>query len=628
MLDTNLFKENKIYPTYTPSEDEKTRTSYVLKRIAAMQQARTAVDKDWNIYQAMIDAIWTPYPDERSSSTVPLASSMIELFVAEATKIKTEFNFKSETSKYWANAKALEYTWKNLRRKNNWNRVLNESEYICAGFGNVPYYLWYESYTKVQKDMILDPDTGAIDWQENTIEKEWIVMELWDIRQFYIDNQAIKWIDDASDCAYRQRESRDKFQNKKNDTLYKNIEYVQPRWYSNDRKTFVNKEETIKEWDYVERRLYWNIEKDCYIELANWIEVREHPMVNTIDWEKALPRVWRGLGKKNYSVYSRWLCEPLLMFNSEINTLREMLMDWIRRSNSQVLAIGNGLKFNGWWFSYDNQILTFDGKINSDTFQQINGTPPNQAIFSYVEQLYRDISIYIGIDIQNVMWEPDLTAYQTEVKRESSQKRMNVRLNNRDYAYERMANLMKDLIQTYFPKKDANDMRPIIEIEDEKLQPAEWDKPARFKKNKWNTTFEVTPEILRWDIYIDVFTNVSAPTIGAVDRQQKKEFLTDIWIIAQQMAVAKQSWIDVESVMPVKSTLRDLAADFGLTVQNGWSEQEEVEQGKQAFMEKLMWIQKSMIQWEQPETLWQAPMEQPMQPSLDRNIPQWQIQSL
>ena len=100
MLDVKMFELDKDYPQYQPSKDEEVRTNYVKNRIAAMQAARTVVDKDWDIYQTMIDAIWTPYPDERSSSTVPLASSIIELFVAEATKIKTEFNFKAETSKH------------------------------------------------------------------------------------------------------------------------------------------------------------------------------------------------------------------------------------------------------------------------------------------------------------------------------------------------------------------------------------------------------------------------------------------------------------------------------------------------------------------------------------------------
>lgn len=75
--------------------------------------------------------------------------------------------------------------------------------------------------------------------------------------------------------------------------------------------------------------------------MANGIIVREHPMMSTIDGEKALPFVVRILGKKNYQIYGRGLCEALMMFNSEVNNLRELLMDGIRRSNTQVLAIGN-----------------------------------------------------------------------------------------------------------------------------------------------------------------------------------------------------------------------------------------------------------------------------------------------
>ena len=100
-----------------------------------MKQARTAVDKDWDTYQTMIDAIFTPYPDERSSSTVPLASSMIELYVAEAIKIQTEWKFRSETSEHATNAKALEYVWKYDWRTNKRKQVMVDEEYICAGFG-------------------------------------------------------------------------------------------------------------------------------------------------------------------------------------------------------------------------------------------------------------------------------------------------------------------------------------------------------------------------------------------------------------------------------------------------------------------------------------------------------------
>lgn len=42
-----------------------------------------------------------------------------------------------------------------------------------------------------------------------------------------------------------------------------------------------------------------------FVQMANGIIVREHPMMSTIDGEKALPFVVRTLGKKNYQIYGR-----------------------------------------------------------------------------------------------------------------------------------------------------------------------------------------------------------------------------------------------------------------------------------------------------------------------------------
>jgi len=67
------------------------------------------------------------------------------------------------------------------------------------------------------------------------------------------------------------------------------------------------------------------------------------------------------------------------------------------------------------------------------------------------------------------MGQPDQTAYQTEVQREASQKRINVWLGNRDSDFERFANLYKDLLQRYFPLKTAEGLYKEIEIENEEL---------------------------------------------------------------------------------------------------------------------------------------------------------------
>jgi len=97
-----------------------------------MQSARSLVEKEWNTYQAMIDAIFEPYPDERSSSTVPLASAIIELFVAETLKLKPDFRFRADNRKFAHNARALEEVWKYDWRKTKRDKSLNENEYITA----------------------------------------------------------------------------------------------------------------------------------------------------------------------------------------------------------------------------------------------------------------------------------------------------------------------------------------------------------------------------------------------------------------------------------------------------------------------------------------------------------------
>lgn len=148
-----------------------------------------------------------------------------------------------------------------------------------------------------------------------------------------------------------------------------------------------------------------------------------------------------------------------------------------------------------------------------------------------MDRLYKDIAIYVGIDIQNILGEPQQTAFQTEVQREASQKRVNVWLTNRDLAFERFANLHKDNLCKYFPIKDAEGLYPTIEVEGEELI-GEGEK-KRFKKKKGKSMFEATPEMLRGDIYIDVHTNTTAPTINAVDRQQKLDLLQQVPVIAQ-----------------------------------------------------------------------------------------------
>lgn len=131
--DVKLLKKQEVQ-THNPDKSEEEVLKLARMRESEMKNARASVDKDRDIYQEMIDAVFEPYPDERSSSTVPLASAMIELYVAEATRVRTDFKFRGETKKHHTAAKAEEIIWKYDRRKNNRQKEMDKAEYIAAAF--------------------------------------------------------------------------------------------------------------------------------------------------------------------------------------------------------------------------------------------------------------------------------------------------------------------------------------------------------------------------------------------------------------------------------------------------------------------------------------------------------------
>ena len=557
-----LYDEKKVIPNYTPTNDESKKVTHVKKRFSAMHQARSWLDKDWDIYQTMIDAVIKPYGDDRSTSAFPLASAMIELYVAEATKITTEFLFKSETTKHSTEAKALEYVWKYDRRKKNRKKEIIENEYTTAAFWHSILFTGFESKVCTQKDIDLDDNYDVVEVKREFRENK-ILLENLDPRNFFLDNQATKGIDNANDCIMIQRMSYEEFQGLEYNKIYKNIEYVRPCGYDNSHKPFSTNEEIQRQGDYVKLTHYRNLQKDNYVVIANGIVIRDHAILSTIDGRKALPFVVRVFGKKNGTYMGRGICETILMFNSQLNNLWEMLMDGINRSNNPTIAIWNWLTFDGRSFAFNNEILTFDGKFN-ENFQQITGTPPWQALLQAFEMCFEHIAITTGIDIKSMLSTPQQTAYQTNVQQESSQKRINVYLTNRDLAFERLANLHKDNLQRFFPKKDANGIFPEIEIEDEELKDVQQETGVvtKFVPKKWSrSVFEVTPELLRGDIYIDVFTNTNRPTSNIADRQAKLEFLQWIPVMAQGLQTLEQMWVPVNA----KKVFKDQMESYNLT---------------------------------------------------------------
>jgi hypothetical protein len=64
---------------------------------------------------------------------------------------------------------------------------------------------------------------------------------------------------------------------------------------------------------------------------------------------------------------------------------------------------------------------------------------------------------------------------------------------------------------------------------------------GKIRDKKGLYMLEVTPEKMRGDIYIDVYTNTTVPTINAVAIQQKMEFANAMPAIVNAYMSAKQS---------------------------------------------------------------------------------------
>lgn len=631
-LPANDYKEQTTWPEYKPTAEEKTKLSRLERDFTDMIKARSVIDKDWPSYQRMMEAIPRGYQDDRSNSTVPLASAVIELFVAKASKIQTEFIIKGDNSKYKKAAKIRQNVWDWDWRVNNRKEEIIDNEYTTAWFWWSIMRTWFEVETVDQFELEEVKEDGEMIWNSKPITEEKIILENIDPRSFYMDNNTTKGIKTAKKCMVRKWMWYDEFLDLKNNKLYKNIEYVKPKNYTANYMPYTTREEASKDGKFVEIREYRNLKDDIYCVWANWIIVREHHIISTVKGRKCLPFTTRVLGKKigRYDT-GRWLCETLIRFNSELNDLREMLMDWIRRSNNPTIAIGNWLTFNGRKFSFDNEVLEFDWDI-SKWFQQLAGIPPNQAIFEYMDKLFEQIAVFVGIDIKNILWVPQQTAYQTNVQVESSQERVNVWLTNRDLAFERMANQHMENLVRFFPRKTAEWISPELEIKDYEVieqETDEWIKQSIVRNKGSSGLLRITPELMEGQTYIDVYTNISRPPSDIANRQSKLEFAQAMTWIVQGYVAAQQAWVDM-SFLPLEGMIKELADEYNVetVVSDDWDEEQLNKQSNEfkTWLASMMWSN-PLAQQLQGESQQGQQSQAPSTNNLAASFSPWQIWS-
>ena len=596
---------------YTQSKEDELIVWYIARRKQEMATKRKVIDKYWSQFVKQFEALFIPYNDWRSASNVPLERAIIELYVAEALKRPTNFNF-DWWIEYEFQANVFEKVWEHIWSTWNFNSEILDNEYLTAIFWTSIIYNWYSKTYRIIEDFEWIDDDEDIIYQKKIETKAEIFMKNIDIRNFWIDDKAKK-PDDAIDCIYEIYLSYEEFSNLYLDNGYSDevLSAIMPtkNRYDEYRPFTVQEEEWEWEQRYVKITRYWNTKIDRCYEVANDAYlIKETPILNA---SHSIPFTIRQYGKNPFSVYGYWLCEALLTFKSDINTLRELIMEAIKKSNQEIIALWNWLSFDWNQFAFDNQFLKFSWNLQWN-FQQLSWTPPNQAIFSRLQDLFKEIAIFTGIDIMNIIWEPQQTAYQTAVQKESSLQRVNVVLKNRDAAFEWLADKLKDDIQMFYPIKLV---RKLVNINDkwekedqEKEYPSIEAPKVKWKSfsNNWELEmFEISPERIRWNIKVEVSTDLNVWTIHEVEKAQKMEFYQWIAILSQAYAADKT----LEEIMPKRKAIEDLAKLNNINiVEAKWSE---IKQEKKALYSELQ----TMMQWINTPSSW---------PNMDAALPEWQ----
>jgi hypothetical protein len=143
-------------------------------------------------------------------------------------------------------------------------------------------------------------------------------------------------MDDAVDCIYVTTMPYSEFLTLKNNPYYRDIDKVVPGQNNEDYKAFITREDSGQK-DVVELMTYYNKFSDEEVTIANrQIIIKETPLLNP---NHELPFTRVVLNENVNSFWGRGFCELCQVFKHEINILRDMLMEAVKRSNNQQIIL-------------------------------------------------------------------------------------------------------------------------------------------------------------------------------------------------------------------------------------------------------------------------------------------------
>lgn len=571
---------------YTMTAEERVTLGKILQRYERMRSARSIVDRYWQTAMLQYEAQYVPYADGRARSNVPLEWAIVELFVSEASSRDSTQQLKAvgetDIKKVEAMRRVLDY----VKTQYGIKKELYKNEYLTAIIGTGFYLTKFAKNSRIVNDTRFDA-LGKPIYTKRQIDNNQIQIKAVDPRYVYLDDRTNDFADD-NDQIYIDYITPEELQSMKLDPTYKNIDSVK-LFQKTDTVFWTNEERWKMNNEIIERLHYFNKASDSYTIIANRSTIiRETPLPSD---HKELPIVPRQYGYNPLSKYGRWLCEALLPFKSNINNLQEMIMDGLYRSNNSTFVIGNGMTFDGQSFGFNNTTVTVNGPVGPDNFQEIRGQAPNQAIFTYLQDLLQQVAIFVGIDASAIIGQPDSTAFEAGLRQDTWLKRVNVALMNRDMALTEVYRRHVSDVMQYFPLKlarwvlevvdgkEPEGTYPTIILKDEKM--VWWE----FVQELWDFPFQVSPDMIRGQYDIEVTTNFNAPTVKTIRMARYKEFITNIGQIAEVMMIPEMA-----DKIKFSDLIDEMAFDMDIDIESIGGMQNSLKKQKDELMKKVQMI--------------------------------------
>lgn len=581
------------------TDEERETLGLILQRFDRMRSKRVSIDRVWQVATLQYEAQFIPYADGRARSNVPLEWAIIELFVSEAMARDSKANIAAENESDVEKAEIMRRVVDCVDKQSRVKNQMWKNEFITAIYGTSFYLTGYTESSRV----ISDPtDDGG--WKKKMLQENRIIIKALDPRNVYLDDRTIDF-DDDNDQILIDYLTPEQVKALAYNDFYKNIDKVS-LGNKSDQVFYTKEERGMMNDQIIEIMHYWNKAADRYVVIANrQVIIRDTPNPYA---HKKLPIIPRAYGYYPLQKYGRGICEALLNFKSNYNILQEMIMDGIRRSNNSMFVLANGLTFDGDGFGFNNQIVEAQGSLDDNSYKEIKGQAPNQAIFNYAEDLLKQVAIFVGIDPSQIIGQASSTAFETAVKQESGLKRVNVALMSRDMALERVYNLYVSNIMQFFPIKTAKGLLdiapdgsakgkgqyPTIMLDNEKHV------EGKFVKDDGRFPLEIKPEMIRGQYDITVETNFNTPTLKQLKLQRYSDFADSLMKFSQVMQIPSMT-----EKVPFDDVIEEMAFDFDIDLQSFGGMSDSVKKQKDQLMSQVRQMAGAS---EQPPAQW-APQQ-------------------